>query len=368
MHWNRSLMCWSCAVAPELSRDDILGWLRCDDLERLERLWGLADQERARSVGDCVHLRGLVEISNHCVRSCTYCGISTANAALRRYRMSSDEIMACARQAVLFGYGTLVLQAGEDPGLEAHWVADLVRAVKEETGLAVTLSLGEQVPAALALWRSSGADRYLLRFETSDRELFRRIHPPCKDRNACDRLALLRTIKSLDYETGSGIMVGIPGQTRASIARDLELFRELDLDMIGIGPYIAHPASRMCREGLPDAGDDQVPATEQMACIVVALARLVCPEANIPSTTALATVNSLHGRAHGLQRGANVCMPNLTPPQYRCLYEIYPNKAGSSSTPEGSHSSVFATLAALGRPAGQGPGRRCRVRTSSCTS
>jgi len=275
--------------------------------------------------------------------------------------------MACARLTLEFGYGTIVLQAGEHPGLDAQWVADLVRGIKGATGLAVTLSLGERSPDELALWRASGADRYLLRFETSDRELYERIHPPGYDQSVCDRIELLRAIKSIGYETGSGIMVGIPGQSFESIACDLELFRELDLDMIGIGPYIAHPATRMCREGLPDAGEEQVPATEQMACIVVALARLICPEANIPSTTALATINSLHGRAHGLARGANVCMPCLTPPQYRCLYEIYPNKASSTSTPEGSHRSVLATLAALGRPAGHGPGSRCRGRTGSCT-
>ncbi len=348
-------------MAPELARGEILAWLRCDDPKRLERLWEMADQERARRVGDCVHLRGLVEISNHCARLCTYCGISAAHAALKRYRLSRDEIMACARRAFAFGYGTIVLQAGEDPELDSQWVADLVGDIKGTTGLAVTLSLGERAPDELALWRARGADRYLLRFETSDRGLFARIHPPHNDQAVCDRIALLRTIKALGYETGSGIMVGIPGQTRASIARDLALFRELDLDMIGIGPYIAHPATRLGREGAPAAGADQAPATEQMACIVVALARLACPEANIPSTTALATINSAHGRAHGLTRGANVCMPNLTPPSYRCLYEIYPGKAGSQGTPEDSHRSMLETLAALGRPAGQGPGGRRRA-------
>jgi biotin synthase len=348
-------------VAAEISRDKMFAWLRCRDIKQLEQLWALADQARRRHVGDAVHLRGLVEISNHCVRSCTYCGISTANRSLNRYRMTHEEIMACARQALAFGYGTLVLQSGEDPGLSAHWVAELVRAIKIETGLAITLSLGERSPDELKLWRASGANRYLLRFETSDRALFARIHPPRNDRRASDRIALLRSITSLGYEAGSGIMVGLPGQTYASIARDLELFRELDLDMIGIGPYIAHPASPLCRKGGFAPAADQVPATEQMACIVVALARLVCPEANIPSTTALATINSIHGRAHGLQRGANVCMPNLTPPQCRSLYEIYPDKAGSRGTPEESHSSVLATLAALGRPAGQGPGGRMRA-------
>lgn len=346
-------------MAPELARGEILAWLRCDDPKQLGQLWELADRERARRVGECVHLRGLVEISNHCVRSCHYCGISTTNTALRRYRMQHDEILACAKQAAAFGYGTIVLQAGEDPGLDAHSVAELVRLIKRETPLAVTLSLGERPPAELKLWRANGADRYLLRFETSDCELYERIHPPRNEQSVSDRIALLKIIQSLGYETGSGIMVGIPGQTHESIARDLLLFRELDLDMIGIGPYIAHPASRLAREG-GQAATEQVPATEQMACIVVALARLICPEANIPSTSALATINSTQGRAHGLERGANVCMPCLTPVQYRCLYEIYPGKAGCKNTPEDSHRTVLETLIALGRPVGRGPGSRCR--------
>lgn len=347
-------------MAPEFTIEDLLGWLRCDNPKRLEQLWELADRERARRVGECVHLRGLVEISNHCARSCHYCGISITNTALQRYRMHPDEILACAKQAVDFGYGTLVLQAGEDPGLDAQWVAELICAIKRSTPLAVTLSLGERTPAELELWRACGADRYLLRFETSDRELFARIHPPRDEQSICDRIELLRTIKSLGYEIGSGIMVGIPGQTFESIACDLLLFRELDLDMIGIGPYLAHPATSLSRKSAPDAGEQQVPATEQMACIVLALARLVCPEANIPSTTALATINSAQGRAHGLMRGANVCMPCLTPVQYRCLYEIYPEKAGCKNTPEDSHRAVLATLSALGRPVGRGPGSRCR--------
>ena len=345
---------------PDLTREAMLGWLRCDDPKQLEQLWELADRERARRVGECVHLRGLVEISNHCARSCHYCGISITNTALQRYRMHPDEILACAKQAAAFGYGTLVLQAGEDPGLDAQWVAELICAIKRATPLAVTLSLGERTPAELALWRACGADRYLLRFETSDRELFARIHPPRDEQSVCDRIELLRTIKSLGYEIGSGIMVGIPGQTFESIAGDLLLFRELDLDMIGIGPYLAHPATRLSHEGGSEAGLNQVPATEQMACIVLALARLVCPEANIPSTTALATINSAQGRAHGLMRGANVCMPCLTPVQYRCLYEIYPGKAGCKNTPGDSHRTVLETLIGLGRPVGRGQGDRCR--------
>jgi len=348
-------------VTSNFTPDDVLDWLRCRDPDKLERLWEQADRERASRVGDSVHLRALVEISNHCVRSCHYCGISTSNTALKRYRMQSDKILACAEKAVAFGYGTIVLQAGEDSGLDAGLVANLIRSIKNATPLAVTLSLGERSPEELELWRESGADRYLLRFETSDRELFAHIHPPRKNQPPSDRITLLRTIQSLGYETGSGIMVGIPGQTYDSVARDLLLFRELDLDMIGIGPYLVHPASPMARTAATDTGTHQVPATEQMACIVLALARLMCPEANIPSTTALATINTALGRAHGLTRGANVCMPCLTPVQYRCLYEIYPKKAGSTITPEDSHRTVLETLATLKRPAGHGPGNRCRT-------
>jgi len=343
----------------EFNPDAIPDWLHCQDQEKLAGLWELADRERVRSVGDCVHLRGLVEISNHCVRSCHYCGIRSANTSVKRYRMQHDEILACARQAVAFGYGTLVLQAGEDPGLDAQYVAGLIRSIKHATPLAITLSLGERNPAELELWKTAGADRYLLRFETSDRELFTRIHPPRNNQDVNDRIALLRIIQSLGYETGSGIMVGIPGQTYDSLARDLLLFHELDLDMIGIGPYLSHPASPLTHADTHDAGAQQVPATEQMACIVVALTRLMCPEANIPSTTALATINSAQGRRHGLTRGANVCMPCLTPVHYRCLYEIYPEKAGSKITPDDSHRDVQKTLAGLNRPTGVGPGSRC---------
>jgi len=271
--------------------------------------------------------------------------------------MPRDEIMACARQAVSYGFGTLVLQAGEDPGLDARWLAELVSAIKNSTPLAVTLSLGERAPADLELWRARGADRYLLRFETSDQGLYNHIHPALSSRDVNDRIAQVRVLRSLGYETGSGIMVGIPGQTYASVARDLELFRELDLDMIGIGPYIAHPAGKLARKG----GPEQVPATERMACIVVALARLQCPQSNIPSTTALATVNSEHGRAHGLERGANVCMPCLTPEPYRRLYDIYPDRAESSTTPEDSRRTALATLERLGRPVCKGPGPRRRT-------
>jgi biotin synthase len=334
---------------------EILTWLREQDSQRLEQLWQAADRLRQQYVGDEVHLRGLVEISNFCICRCAYCGLRVSNTALTRYRMSDDEVIACVRQAVDFGYGTVVLQAGEDPGLTQESVARLVHRIKTETPLAVTLSLGERPEPDLLAWRAAGADRYLLRFETSSRQLYDRIHPSPPGR-VSDRLGQLRRLRELGYEIGSGVMIGIPGQSYEDLARDVQWFGELDLDMIGVGPFLPHPATPLGDEGLATTADDQVPSSEGMTYKVIALARLVCPRANIPSTTALATLNRLRGRELGLARGANVVMPNLTPPEYRALYEIYPDKACVRETADACHMCLGVRIAAIGRRVGQGRG------------
>ncbi|MCY3024317.1 MAG: [FeFe] hydrogenase H-cluster radical SAM maturase HydE [Planctomycetota bacterium] len=349
-----------------MDKADILSWLRETDKTRLKELWRVADQTRRKQVGDAVHLRGLIEISNNCVRECGYCGLRAGHKTLRRYRMSADEILECAHKAVAFGYGTVVMQAGEDYGITGPWLADVVRRIKAETPLAVTLSMGERPEADLVAWRKAGADRYLLRFETSDEELYRLIHPALPGRPS-DRIALLRSLRTLGYEVGSGVMIGIPGQTYDSLAADIDLFRTLDLDMIGVGPYISHPAtplgSREWKREVP-AGQ-QVPNTELMVYKVVALARLVCPEANIPSTTALATINKATGRELGLMRGANVVMPNLTPVEYRALYEIYPAKACIFEDALTCHGCLKARIVSLGREVGVGPGGRHGSKTGT---
>ncbi len=353
-----------------MTRPDILHWLRETDPLRLDELWAHADRTRAASVGADVHLRGLIEVSSHCRRHCTYCGLRAPNAPLPRYRMTSEEILRCAHQAVGFGYGTVVLQAGEDEGLSASAVADVIERIKADTPLAVTLSLGERTEEELALWRSAGADRYLLRFETSNPELFTRIHPPHSGRT-CNRIALLGLLRELGYEIGSGVMIGIPGQTYEDLASDVELFAALDLDMIGVGPFLPHPATPLGRDGggvgetplrrtgetpAPPAPTDQVPNTEGMTYKMIALARLACPRANIPSTTALATLNKASGRELGLCRGANVVMPNLTPPEYRAMYEIYPDKACVFETAEACHGCMIRRIRSIGRTVGTGRG------------
>jgi biotin synthase len=339
---------------------EIARWLAETDPAALAGLYDEADRVRRSSVGNQVHLRGLVEISNVCARHCAYCGLRAPNRKLTRYKMTAAETLECAHAAFALGYGTVVLQAGESPSLTADWVADVVRATKSETPLAVTLSLGERSPEELALWRKAGADRYLLRFETSDPELFRRIHPPLPG-GPSGRIAILRTLRDLGYEVGGGVMIGIPGQSYASLARDIETFRELDLDMIGVGPYLPHPETPLGRGELPSLPPgEQAPNTEEMVYKVLALTRLTCPRANIPATTALATINARNGRELGLMRGANVVMPNLTPARYRRSYEIYPNKACIAEGPSDCSSCLRGRIASIGRLPGVGAGGRQR--------
>jgi len=340
-----------------MTLSEIETWLREDDARRLERLWAMVDGVRRQHVGDAVHLRGLLEISNHCRRQCAYCGIRAGRSELVRYRLTDAEIMDCVRLAASLGLGTVVLQAGEDPGLTRDGVAGLVRRIKVETTLAVTLSLGERSDDELAAWRDAGADRYLLRFETSNPELYRRIHP-ARPGETRDRSAVLRSLRRLGYEVGSGVMVGIPGQTYRDLARDIERFGELRLDMIGLGPYLPHPETPLGQGGqtVTDAVADQVPSSAVMATKAMALARLVCPDANIPATTALATVDRDRGYALGLQRGANVIMPDLTPPGYRDLYAIYPGKTPPTADRVEAVRAIQALVVSVGRNVGRGPG------------
>ena len=347
-----------------MNRNEILQWLRETDESRLEALWTRAEETRRRAVGDDVHLRGLVEVSNHCVRSCAYCGIAACAPRVERYRMTREEILACADRAKDYGFGTVVMQAGEDPGIRANWMAEIIRAIKARTGLAITLSLGERADGELAAWREAGADRYLLRFETTDPELYRRIHPSLPG-TPSDRIAQLMRMRDMGYEIGTGVMVGIPGQTWDILADDIWTFRDYDMDMIGIGPYLSSPGTPLDgplgEELRAKAGGEQTPSDPLTTLKVLALTRLVCPETNIPSTTALATLDPASGRANGLQRGANVVMPNLTPAKYRVLYQIYPGKAGLHETADITRSKIEAQILSLGRTVGRGAGTSPRV-------
>ncbi len=346
--------------------DEIRAWLVETTPEKLEKLWLSADSLRHDTVGDEVYLRGLVEISNICRRNCLYCGIRAGNPKPQRYRMSAAEMVETALLAKKLGYGTVVLQSGEDGSVPAEEIAGIIGQIKRETNLAVTLSLGEREEEDYVTWFKAGANRYLLRFETSNETLYQTIHPPVsRGRDSGSRIELLKTLRKIGYEIGSGVMAGIPGQTWDDLARDIALFAELDLDMIGCGPFLPHPDTPLGQDrGAGDVSprrevpNDQVILDEHLPFKVIALARLVCPAANIPTTTAIATLDPVHGRLLGLSRGANVVMPNLTPARYRKMYEIYPHKAASGETPEETHELAVRQILELGRTVGQGAGNR----------
>lgn len=342
----------------ELGHAEVRAWLVETDPAALEGLWAEADRLRRAHVGDAIHLRGLIEASSFCRRRCHYCGLR-APSRLERYRMTVPEILDAAREAQRLGYGSVVIQAGEDPGLTQALVAEAVRAIKAETPLAVTLSLGERSDAELEAWKAAGADRYLLRFETSDPDLYHLIHPDVSGQPS-DRFAQLRRMRAMGYEIGTGVMVGLPGQTWDTLASDLLCFRDFDMDMVGVGPFLPSPRTPM---GGPDAAAylalrDQVPNDELTTLKAVALARLLCPDANIPSTTALATLDRERGRELALQRGANVVMPNVTPLAYRVRYEIYPGKACVNETAAACQGCLEGRIRRLGRQVGRGPGGR----------
>lgn len=290
------------------------------------RLYAQAAATRRQRFGDQITLRALLEVSNTCRCSCAYCGIGAFRRDLARYRLGDDAVLEACARALRAGYQTVVLQGGEDPQLvgTAHYerVARWIRAIKAAGMPRVTLSLGEPDGEALACWREAGADRYLLRFETSNPELYTRLHP---GQSLASRLATLEQLRRLGYEVGSGMLIGLPGQTVEDIAADLLLCRELALDMVGLGPFLPAPGTPLgaARVGLPGRHG------AELVYRALALARLLCPGANIPATTALETRDVEHGRWRALAGGANVVMVNFTPWKQRQRYALYPDKASA---------------------------------------
>jgi biotin synthase len=322
--------------------EELLRLITWTDPEVFQRLCGLADSVREQTMGSDVHLRGLIEFSNICRNDCCYCGLRRSNSSVRRYRMTVEEILETARLGVKLGYGTVVLQSGEDLWYDSHLIAQIICKIKE-LGVAVTLSLGEREPWEYSLWREAGADRYLLRHETADFELYRKLNPGMSLEH---RVFLLRTLKQMDYQVGSGFMVGLPGQTPESLVQDLRLLQELDVEMAGLGPFICNPETPL--EGSSSG-------TMEATLTMVALTRLLLPLAHIPATTALGSMDP-KGRERALQAGANVIMPNLTPVTYREDYQLYPGKICLSETADVCRGCLQGRIESIGRRLGTGPG------------
>jgi biotin synthase len=329
------------------AKDELVDWLNEHHPDTLSSLFQGADHMRKVYVGDEVHIRGIIEFSNHCRKDCLYCGLRKSNDHLVRYRMSLEQIFQAAQEARRLDFRTVILQSGEDPAYPVEDLLTLVKRMKRELNLAITLCIGERTFEEYKKFKDAGADRYLLKFETSSPSLFGRLKP---DSTYSERFRCLEWLKELGYQVGSGNIVGLPGQTSESLAEDILLFKALDLDMIGIGPFIPHPNT-------PLAGT--FPGDLERTLKVVALARMVTRNTHIPATTAVGTIDP-GGRQKALQCGANIIMPNATPKEFRKHYQIYPNKICLDETPQNCRFCIEAMVTSLGRKIGSGFGDTLR--------
>ena len=275
-----------------------------------------ADKLRRERYGTDVYVRGLIEFTNHCKNNCRYCGIRAGNTSVQRYRLSEEEIIALIRKGYSQGFRTFVLQSGEDPAFDDESICRIIRGIKtSHPDCAVTLSIGEKPEESYRKYFEAGASRYLLRHETADEAHYRRLHP--ETMSLGNRKQCLRNLKKIGFQVGAGFMVGSPYQTLDNLVADLRFLQELQPDMIGIGPFI--PA-----KGTPFENEPQ--GSLQMTLNLISILRIMFPYALIPATTALGSVDP-DGMILGLKAGANVLMPNLTPPDVRKLYSIYDNKS-----------------------------------------
>lgn len=305
-------------VAPKnLNEDELAKMLASTDEGLWREVFAAAREVKAKCGKTEVLPRGLIECSNVCAKNCLYCGIRKGNAKVPRYLIPDEDVAACIDEARRRGYPAVAFQAGEIES-EAN-TAYYERHIAMCRGLEVTLSLGEQTEEVYRRWKDAGAMRYLIRIETSNRELYTKIHPAeCSFER---RVECIRTLKRLGYVTGSGVMIGLPGQTIDDLAHDIVFYGDENLDMVGMGPYVAHPDSLM-----PDSRY-QLPTTNyQLSLRMIALTRLYLWNVNIVAATALEALDPENGRRRGIDAGANVIMTNLTPEKFRVGYDLYPGK------------------------------------------
>jgi biotin synthase len=334
------------------TKDFALKLLRSEG-QALINLYREADAVRCKNMGDEIFIRGIVEFSNICINNCLYCGIRASNKNVQIYSMTVEEIMETALSMEQSNLSTIVLQSGEVPRIRDDEIGKIIRMIRKETSLAVTISVGNRTREIYRYWRDCGMDRYFLRFETSDSELFSRLHPGS---TLEERLTCLNDLHDLGIQTGSGFMIGLPGETFDILAGNILLCRKFDLDMIGIGPYIPHPDTPL--SGSVNAYKDD----PDIFFKALSVLRIFNPESHIPATTAFDAVFPGEGRTLALQRGANIFMPNTTPVRYRKEYLLYPGKPGVDEEPDQCLDSAIARITSLGRSIGKGPGHSIKRR------
>jgi biotin synthase len=326
----------------DFSREDIIALLRSSDADRT-LLFRKSSEIKAKYIGDKVWFRGLIEFSNVCGKDCLYCGIRKGNRNITRYSLTDDEIIAAAKFAWNNRYGSIALQSGE---LESNKVTDrienLLYRIKELSGgeLGVTLSVGEQKPEVYKRWYDAGAHRYLLRIESTNRELYGKIHPNDSKHDFQRRLDCLKSLQDIGYQTGTGVMIGLPFQTFDDLAGDLLFMRSFDIDMCGMGPYIERVDTPLIEHA-----DKLMPLKERfdLTLKMIAIIRIMMKDINIVAATALQAIDPI-GREKAVKIGANILMPNITPGKYRDDYKLYDNKPCTDDSAEDCQSCLEARI------------------------
>ncbi len=338
-------------------RDSLAAILESSDKELASRLYAKAYKTKADTIGEKVYLRGLIEISNICRKNCLYCGIRSGNTSVNRYEISAEEVTDAARFAADNGYASIVIQGGERK--DRAFTEKITSILKEIAGirpaggegtLGVTLSLGEQPYEVYREWAEAGARRYLLRIEASNRSLYEKIHPADSLHSYETRLQALKDLRDCGYQVGTGVMIGLPFQTVHDLADDLIFFKDMDIDMCGMGPYIEHSMTPLYdyRSILPSV-EERI----ELSLKMVALLRIMMPDINIAATTAMQALDPF-GREKAIMAGANVLMPNITVGEVRADYQIYQNKPGVGEDAAISSSGIESRLREKKIPIGYG--------------
>lgn len=349
-----------------LELQGIVKLLSLSEQAEIDALFKKAYSVKEMYVGRKVHYRGIIEFSNICHKNCFYCGIRLDNKEIERYRMTEEEIISSAMFAHESGYGSIVLQSGERQDESfVSFVTDILNKIKEVTNgeLGVTLSLGEQTKEVYKKWYDAGAHRYLLRIESSNPELYCALHPDDHDFEA--RVRSLQDLRSVGYQVGTGVMIGLPGQSLEDLANDILFLRDIDVDMIGMGPFIPHHATPM-GDSIPDFESKK---EEQilLSLKVIAITRILLRDVNIASTTALQALDKI-GRERGLQAGANIIMPNISETKYREGYKLYDDKPCTDENSSMCKGCLEGRISSIGEEIGYnewGDSRHYKFRTGA---
>ena len=332
----------------ELSKDDLLALMKIDNEKDLQLLFDKAYEVKLKYIGNNVYYRGLVEFSNICIKNCKYCGIRRDNSNVERFAMSKEDILNSAKWIYENGYGSMALQSGERTDEKfIDFVEDIVKEIQKMTnnGLGITLSVGEQSLETYKKWRKAGATRYLLRIESTNRELFEKIHPKDELHSFEKRLQGLKDLREAGYQVGTGVMIGLPGQTEEDLVNDIIFFKENDIDMIGMGPYILHDETPMGKEFKNSVLSKE--KRVELGLKMIAICRIYMKDINIAATTALQGLDPM-GREKGILAGANVIMPRATKTSERVKYQLYNGKPAINDDAEKGKKSLEESLAKIG--------------------